>query len=177
MELIVDVVRKVMLCSPQGADSRPDLPILHTARPVSRCNYLSPFERVCIGVCLEGRGVVGDSTCTWPNKQHNPMFPINYMKKKGSTDPHIYLRPWLPWPSPSLPLSNYLWAYGGVGTIVSCLQSTQGNAGLMRTERPLWLGLTAASFAWGDGAFIRYSSKTSGAKHTYPHTWTNTQRE
>lgn len=173
MELIVDVVREVTLCGPQGVDSRPDLPILHPAQPLSCCNYLSQCERVCVCVCFRGRGVVGDGTCTWPNMQTNPVFPINDVKKAPAAA-HTYLRPWLPWPSPFLAPGNYLWAYGGVGTIVCCLRSTQGDVGLMRIQRPLWLGLTAPSFAWGDGAFISYSSKTSGAEHTYLHTWTHT---
>lgn len=86
---IVDVVREVTLCGPQGADSRPDLPILHTAQPLSCCNYLPHCERVCICVCFGGRGVVGDSTCTWPGMQTNPVFPINYMKEitVGHTHP------------------------------------------------------------------------------------------
>lgn len=87
------------------------------------------------------------------------------MKKKRCT--HTYLRTWLPWPSPSLSPSNYLWACGGLGTIVSCLRSTQGNVGLIRTQRPLWLGLTAAPFAWGDGTFISHGGKTSGAECTH----------
>lgn len=60
MELIVDLVREVTLSGPEGADSGPDLPILHTAQPLSCCNYLSHSERVGFG----GRGVVGDNTCT-----------------------------------------------------------------------------------------------------------------
>lgn len=48
MELIVDVVIKVTLSGPQGADSRPDLPILHTAQPLSCCNYLSHCKPVCV---------------------------------------------------------------------------------------------------------------------------------
>lgn len=78
-----------------------------------------------------------------------------------------------PWPSPFPAPGNYLWAHGGVATIVCCLHRTQGEVGLMRTPRPLWLGLTALSFACGDGAFISYSSKTPGAEHTYLHTQTH----
>lgn len=174
MELIVDVVREVTLRGPRGTDSRPDLLILHTAQPLSCCNYLSHCEPACVCVCFGGRGVVGDSTRTWPNVQTNPVFPINDMKKASATA-HTFLRPWLPWPSPFLAPSNYLWAYGGVGTIVCWLRSTEGDVGLMRTQWPLWLGLTAASFAWGDGAFISYSSKTSGAEHIHLRAWTHTR--
>lgn len=55
---IVDVVREVTLCGPRRADSRPDLSTLHTAQPLSRCNYLSHCERVCICMCFRGEGVV-----------------------------------------------------------------------------------------------------------------------
>lgn len=168
MELIVDLVREVMLSGPEGADSGPDLPILHTAQPLSCCNYLSHSERVGFG----GRGVVGDNTCTWPYVQPNPLFGKKWHEKKKSTsDMHVYLRPWLPWPSPFLVPSNYLWAYWAVGTTACCQWSTQGDVGLMHTRRPLWLGLTTASFALRDGAFISYSSKISGEEHTYLHTW------
>lgn len=92
-------------------------------------------------------------------------------EKKSTSDMRVYLRPWLPWPSPFLVPSNYLWAYWAVGTTACCQWSTQGDVGLMHTRRPLWLGLTTASFALRDGAFISYSSKISGEEHTYLHTW------
>lgn len=78
MELIVDLVREVTLSGPEGADSGPDLPILHTAQPLSCCNYLSHSERVGFG----GRGVVGDNTFTWPYVQPNPLFGKKWHEKK-----------------------------------------------------------------------------------------------
>lgn len=154
MEMIVAVVREVTLCGPRGADSRPDLSILHTAQPLPRCNYLSHCELVCVCVCLGGKGVVGEST--WPDMQPNPVFPLNGMKGgKAQTEVHCTPTwdPDSPGPSPFLAPSNYLWAHGGLGTIVCCLHSTQSDAELMHTQPPLWLGLTAASFAWRDGGF------------------------
>lgn len=173
MELIVAVGRGVMLRGPRGTDGGWP-PLSHPAHPLSGCNYLSHCERSCTCV-IQSKGCGGRRHLYLTLHANQPCVSLNWHVKAPAAT-HTSLKPSLFWPSPFLAPVNYLWAYGGVGTIVCCMRSTQGDVGLMRTQWPLWLGLTAASFAWGDGAFISSSSKTSGEEQTLTRkNYTNTQ--
>lgn len=122
------------------------------------------------------RSVIRDGTWTQPSKQTNLVFPVNDLKKKktynivGSTP----RRPWLPRPL-SLFWLTVITCGPTVGWEPLCAAyvALTGQVGLMCTLRPLWLGLTARSFACGDGAFITGCSKTSGAEHAYLRSWTH----
>ncbi len=170
MELIVDVVREGTLGGPWGADSRPDLVILHTAQALSCCNYLSHWGWLCVCV-FRSEGCGRRQHLHLTHHANQPCVSHKWHEK--STNGRVHLPETLtpPGAAPFLAPSNYLWACGRVGTIVCCPRSTQGDVGLMRTPWPLWLGLTAASFAWGDGAFISSCSRISGTDT--PDTWTH----